>query len=169
MVNGGVYALCAPIWGYMCDKKLPPNVVTALGSVLITISFTFLGPAPFIPIPTMYEVCVAMLVIHGMGFAAELVAGFSSAHREAVRNGFPDNLDTYALISGLWTATFALGAFIGPSVAGLLVDNFTFKYATMFVVVSQITVFLLTAVFLVRQYRLAKQQEAYESLGKHNM
>ncbi len=166
VVNGGVYAVCAPIWGYMCDKKVPPIFITAIGSLFITVSFMFIGPAPFIPLPTIYEVCVAMLVVHGIGFAAELVAGFSSAHREAVRNGFPDNLDTYALISGLWTATFALGACIGPTVAGFLVDYFHFRNATLFVVASQISVLLISGMFMFKQYKAAKLQREYAELGK---
>lgn len=62
-------------------------------------------------------------MVHGVGFAATLVSGFALAHREAVANGFPDNIHTYALISSLWTATFALGAFVGPSIAGVLVSE----------------------------------------------
>ena len=50
----------------------------------------------------MIEVCIATLVLHGLGFAAILVSGFGMAHREALANGFSDNLSTYALISALW-------------------------------------------------------------------
>ena len=113
VVNGAMYAISAPIWGFVCDKKMPPIFVTTAGSILIIISFVFIGPAPFIPLDTILSVSIASLVVHGVGFAAELVAGFSSAHREAIAHGFADNLSTYALVSGLWTATFALGAFIG--------------------------------------------------------
>ena len=48
--------------------------------------------------------------------------------------GFSNNLETYGLISGLWTSTFALGAFIGPSLGGILYDTIGFKNATMVVV-----------------------------------
>jgi hypothetical protein len=50
----------------------------------------------------MIEVCIATLVLHGIGFAAVLVSAFGMAHREAIKNGFPDTLSTYALISALW-------------------------------------------------------------------
>ena len=92
------------------------------------------------------------------------MAGFSSAHRDAIRNGFPDNLNTYALVSGLWTATFALGAFIGPTVAGLLVDHFQFRASTMFVVATQTSVFLLTLALIWRRYQRAKRHRAYQNL-----
>lgn len=48
-------------------------------------------------------------------------------------NGFPNNIETYGLVSGLWTSTFALGAFIGPTVSGLLFDSVGFRASTMFV------------------------------------
>ena len=53
-------------------------------------------------------------------------------------NGFPDNLDTYSMVSGLWTSMFAFGAFVGPSLAGILYDHFGFGYATLLVVVMHI-------------------------------
>lgn len=166
MVNGGVYALAAPMWGFLCDKKLAPNIVTAIGSLLITISFLFIGPAPFIPLPTLLLLCVAMLIVHGIGFAAELVAGFATAHREAVETiGFGDNLNTYAVVSSLWTATFALGAFIGPTVGGLLVDYFHFRSATLFVVATQLSVLVLSLAFIERSRRIKNRQLAYQTLG----
>ena len=87
MVNGGVYALSAPVWGYLCDKRLPPIIVTLLGSVCIAVAFLFIGPVPFIPVPTSIGLCIGMLFIHGLGFAAQLVAAFSSAHSEALIAG----------------------------------------------------------------------------------
>jgi hypothetical protein len=50
-------------------------------------------------------------------------------------HGFPNNLATYGMVSGLWTSTFALGSFIGPSVAGVMYDYVGFEYSTLFVVV----------------------------------
>jgi MFS family permease len=54
--------------------------------------------------------------------------------------GFPNNLETYGLISGLWTSTFALGAFVGPSIAGILYDSVGFRNGTMFVVLLNVIV-----------------------------
>ena len=45
----------------------------------------------------------------GIGLGAEVVAGFADAHHQALAAGFPDTVDTYGLISGLWTSVFALG------------------------------------------------------------
>ncbi len=166
VVNGAVYAASAPIWGHLCDKVLPPVAVTCIGSALITVSFLFIGPVPFIPLETSLNLCIAMLVVHGVGFAAQLVAGFSSAHRQALFNGFDDNINTYALVSSLWTATFALGAFIGPTVAGLLVNYYNFPVASIFVVIMQLTVFILTLFSVCRVWPRLKQGNKSDILLK---
>lgn len=49
--------------------------------------------------------------------------------------GFNDDIGTYGILSGLWTASFSLGAFIGPSVAGVLYDSVGFRNGTLFVIV----------------------------------
>lgn len=52
VIEGGVYACTAPIWGYMCDRIIQPKIVTLIGALLITAGFTLVGPAPFIPLET---------------------------------------------------------------------------------------------------------------------
>lgn len=51
------------------------------------------------------------------------------------KHGLPDSIETYGLVSGLWTSTFALGAFVGPSVSGLLYDSIGFREAVIFIIV----------------------------------
>eukprot|EP00095_Tigriopus_kingsejongensis_P011883 maker-scaffold410_size180147-snap-gene-0.30 protein:Tk11883 transcript:maker-scaffold410_size180147-snap-gene-0.30-mRNA-1 annotation:"mfs-type transporter c6orf192 homolog" len=147
VINGGCYALTAPIFGIICDKWSHPQIVNYIGVVCIIISFTLLGPAPFLPFPTHLSTCIIALVAHGCGLGATLVSGFSMAHREAVKSGFPDNFETHGLISGLWTSVFALGAFIGPSVAGVLLQHFGMRYASQFIVVFGVSVLAITLLF----------------------
>lgn len=51
VVNGGTYALTAPCWGWLVDKKINPKVATVIGSVLLIVGFCLVGPAPFLPTP----------------------------------------------------------------------------------------------------------------------
>ena len=102
------------------------------------------------------------------------MAGFADAHKSAIASGFPDTIDTYGLVSGkqtaesfvyishllslftlfvyllgLWTSTFALGAFIGPTVAGILFDNIGFPWGTLFVIgVHLVVLGLLLVVYI---------------------
>lgn len=50
IINGGFYALTAPIWGWMVDQFLNPKVSACIGSLLIITAFCLIGPASFIPI-----------------------------------------------------------------------------------------------------------------------
>ena len=137
----------APVFGLLCDKFIHPTIINVLGAFIVVLAFTLLGPASFIPLPPNYELSVASMVLQGIGFAAILVSSFTIAHKEAIRNGFPDNLQTYGLVSGLWTSIFALGAFVGPSIGGLLLDKYGMPCSSLFIVVLGLVSMLSTITF----------------------
>ncbi|CAG9771956.1 unnamed protein product [Ceutorhynchus assimilis] len=149
VINGGIYAVTTPAWGWVCDNLCPPKVVTALGTLLVAVGFCLIGPAPFIPLPTIFWLTIIGLVFHGLGMGAQLVASFGDALKTAILYGFPNDLETYALVSGLWTSTFALGAFIGPSIAGILYDTIGFRNASMFIVVIHSLVGIVTVAYMI--------------------
>ena len=64
------------------------------------------------------------------------------------RISFPKNPASYSSLFYPRTSTFALGACVGPSIAGVLVDNFKFGWASLFVVVTELSVFVITFAFL---------------------
>ncbi|XP_043273086.1 MFS-type transporter SLC18B1-like [Venturia canescens] len=148
VINGGTYAVTAPVWGWFCDKRIKPKIATVAGCILVMIGFSLVGPAPFIPSNTLIWLTICGLLIHGLGMAAQLVASFTDALNTAISYGFPNNLETYGLISGLWTSAFALGAFIGPSVAGMLMEGIGFRHASMFIVLLHFLVGLAAVVYL---------------------
>lgn len=47
-------------------------------------------------------------------------------------SGFPNDIHTFGLLSGIWSSSFALGAFLGPSIAGILSDLVGFQKGTYF-------------------------------------
>lgn len=55
-------------------------------------------------------------------------------------SGFADDMSTYGMVSGLWASFFSLGAFVGPSVAGILYDTVGFRSGTLFPVGMHILV-----------------------------
>ena len=90
--------------------------------------------------------------VHGFGLGASVVGGFSDAHKSAIKAGFPDTIDTYGLVSGLWTSVFAFGAFVGereflinffnlflsgPTFGGILFDAVTFRWAIFLVIIAE--------------------------------
>ena len=60
----------------------------------------------------------------GFGTGSVLVASYSCALNAARQMpAYPEDVKTYSLVSSLWTAAFAIGSFLGTSLAGLLFDN----------------------------------------------
>ncbi|XP_066990122.1 MFS-type transporter SLC18B1-like [Macrobrachium rosenbergii] len=168
VLNGATYGIFAPLWGWLCDKKLNPRIVVIFGAIVVTITFLMIGPAPYLPVGGIsIPICIAALVLHGTGFGAELVATFTSAHRDAVANGFPDDIQTYGLVSGMWTSTFALGAFIGPSAAGALFDAVGFPWATQFVVALHALAAVLFAFFLCCTKKQEEPAGAYTKINQN--
>lgn len=52
VINGGVYALTAPFWGWFIDKLIPPKLAACIGSVCIATAFCLIGPTSFLPMET---------------------------------------------------------------------------------------------------------------------
>jgi len=150
MVVGGTYGLSLPLWGIMCDSKLrnSPKYVELIGAFLIAIGFLVLGPFKYLPFKKTLGSIIVGMTIHGFGLGASVVGGFSDAHKSAIRCGFPDTIDTYGLVSGLWTSVFACGAFVGPTVGGALYDAITFRWAIMFIVGGEVMAMLLIIGYL---------------------
>ncbi|KAF5270492.1 hypothetical protein FQA39_LY08370 [Lamprigera yunnana] len=148
VINGAVYAISAPCFGVLCDTNVKQKVIIIIGTVLVAAGFCLVGPAPFIPAKNTLWVIILGLILHGLGMAAQLVASFSDALQVSFENGFPNNLETFGLISGLWTSMFALGAFIGPSISGILYDAVGFPKASMLVCVVHVLVGIILTVYL---------------------
>ncbi|KAK7864826.1 hypothetical protein R5R35_012484 [Gryllus longicercus] len=148
VVSGGTYAVTAPVVGRLCDRSVPPRRLMLLGSTFIITSYLLVGPAPFLRVEPQLPAIVVGLIIHGLGVACILVPCFIDAIRSAVAYGFPDDITTHGLVSGLWASSFALGDFIGPSVAGALFDAVGFRMATLFVIGMHLLVLAAVSSFL---------------------
>ncbi|CAG7725949.1 unnamed protein product [Allacma fusca] len=68
-------------------------------------------------------------------------------------HGFPNNVSTFGLTSGFWTSSFALGSFIGPTVGGILLDNWGFRRGSLYVLCTQGVVACLVFMFLLMWWR----------------
>ena len=90
----------------------PSNVSMTLLNVAEFID-PFPGPFKYLPFKKSLGSIIVGMSIHGFGLGASVVGGFSDAHKSAIKAGFPDTIDTYGLVSGLWTSVFAFGAFVG--------------------------------------------------------
>ena len=93
------------------------------------------------------------------------MAAFSEAQKAVIRAGFPDNLTTYALVSSIWTSTFALGAFVGPTAAGSLYDAVGFRWSTLFTVAWNVLVGVAALALILYNRRTQRMRSGYEEIG----
>ena len=118
------YTLLTLLTGYSVTKIFQPTSLSLAGLCLLLLSFTLVGPAPYLPLPPSLPLTVSSLVLQGAGAAAVLVSTYSSSLAASLdKEGYTDCPATFSLVSGLWTAAFALGNFLGPSLAGVIYDQ----------------------------------------------
>jgi len=168
MVMGGTYGISLPFWGFLCDSTLTrnsPKFVEIIGATLITIGFLVLGPFKYLPFSKTLVTIIIGMTIHGFGLGASVVGGFSDAHKSAIKAGFPDTIDTYGLVSGLWTSVFAFGAFVGPTFGGILYDAITFRWAIFLVIIAEVISLVSLVSYLTYDYCcVTPESPAYERL-----
>jgi len=167
MAYGIAYAFPNPFWGWLADR-IHPRIVILLGSCFLTVGFVFVGPLPWTGLSPSYYLTLTMIVVAGVGIGAQLVASFTESQKSAVTKGFPNDLTTYSLVSSIWTSAFALGAFVGPTAAGLLYDSVGFSWSTAFGVCWNQLVTWLTICSLayncIKKMRNKSKEEAYSKL-----
>merc|ERR1712037_372890 len=121
----GIMSICSvvatPFFGWLCDSAFSPWVVSASGSVLIFLCFGLIGPVIYFPFfEASFGSVSGSLVLQGFGSSALLVASFGSAQIAAIEAGFLESMEVQAVVSGLFTSSFALGNFCGPTVSGII-------------------------------------------------
>ncbi|XP_063235319.1 MFS-type transporter SLC18B1-like [Bacillus rossius redtenbacheri] len=153
VLSGLMYMLSAPLVGRLCDSRVHPKRLIGPGSAAIIASYLLVGPMPFVRAQPKLWMCIVGLLIHGIGMALILVPCFIDALREALARGFPDDITTYGIISGLWLSTFSLGACIGPSIAGALYDSVGFSLGSLATIGLHLVVMVVSVVFASRGAR----------------
>ena len=118
------YTLFTILAGLVTDVHLAPWTVNAGGLVVTAAGYYILGPQPFFPLSSSITITMVSLVLQGVGNAGILVSSYSCTLAAALAMPqYEDDVSTYSLISSLWTASYALGNFLGPTLAGVLYDQ----------------------------------------------
>ena len=114
--------------GYLADKLVHPVTITILGLLILLLSFTLIGPVPYLPIQPHQELTVFSLVLQGAGAGAVVVSSYSSCLLATLTiQGYSPSVSTYSVVSGLWTSAFSLGNFVGPTAAGFIYEQVDIK------------------------------------------
>ena len=163
MLYGFSYAVLNPVWGWVADK-VSSTMVILLGSLLLGLGCLLIGPVPGLGLQPNYYLTLGAIIVAGFGLGAQLVAAFAEAQKAVVVEGFPDNVATYALVSSIWTSTFALGAFVGPTTAGGLYDLVGFRWSTLFLVSWNVAVAVLAVLLLLARRRRRSTRAQYQEI-----
>ena len=126
------YTVVTVLGGFFTATHIQSWKVCVAGLTSLLLSFFFLGPFPLIPLPNSAPLPLKLvgLMILGCGTGAVLVASYSCAlHAARQLPNFPDDVKTYSLVSSLWTAAFAIGSFLGTSLAGVLFDHVGWQWS----------------------------------------
>ena len=119
-----------PLWGWLVDSHLQPEIISPVGNVLIIASMFLIGPVQYLNLLPNYELTELGLGLIGVGTAATLTATFALTQKHALLVLPNEEEDNSSIISGLWTSAFALGNFIGPTIGGPLVYYLGFSGTT---------------------------------------
>lgn len=101
--------------------------------------------------PQLWIIIVSLLVI-GLGLSAKLVSSFVDCinHNIRVRN-YADDMSTYGMVSAVFFSSCSVGAFIGPSAGGYLLEHFGYRAASIYILVTEAVMITLFVVARIRQ------------------
>ena len=119
-----------PVWGWLVDSHIQPEIISPIGNILIACSLLLIGPVQYLNLLPNYELTEIGLGLIGVGTAATLTATFALTQKHALLVQPNQDEDNSSIISGLWTSAFALGNFLGPTIGGPLVYYLGFSGTT---------------------------------------
>ncbi|XP_054158359.1 MFS-type transporter SLC18B1-like, partial [Oppia nitens] len=123
IISGVLLALFNQVWAYFADKMPNCHPLCLIGCISSLISMIIIGPMPFFPIQSKLWLTILAQVFVGLGMGGQFVGSFVQGLRETLKSGFPDNVSTYAVVSGIFSSSFAMGLSIGPGIGGYMVEK----------------------------------------------
>jgi len=128
---GLVYMVFSLSSGYPCDRMSNPGILSVLSNVNLIISFIFIGPISILnnvkPTWISIGVCTTFM---GISFGSVMVTSMGRVQKTVTRMGFDQDWKTDLILCGIWSTVFYFSNFIGPSIAGTLVQHFGFRTTT---------------------------------------
>ncbi|XP_029413994.1 MFS-type transporter SLC18B1 isoform X2 [Nannospalax galili] len=124
------YAISSPLFGLLSDKK--PHLrkwFLVFGNLITAGCYVLLGPVPILHIKSQLWLLVLVLVVNGVSAGMSIIPTFPEILSCAYENGFEEGISTLGLVSGLVSAMWSVGAFMGPLLGGFLYEKIGFQWA----------------------------------------
>lgn len=135
-------------WSKLCEKFESPLLINSFSAIITICGLLLVGPAPYIPLEKSVYTCIFGLHINGVGIGGGQVAGFSSLNKGAKLADFPQNIQTYGIISSLFTSATAIGYFVGAQLGGYLYEKFKFPWGSHFFILYHLAIFVGSVTYL---------------------
>lgn len=124
------YSISSPLFGLLSDKI--PHLrkwFLVWGNIITAVCYMLLGPIPVLQIKSQLWLLVLILVLNGVSAGMSIIPTIPEILSCAYENGFEEGLSTVGLVSGLSSAMWSVGAFIGPTLGGFLYEKIGFEWA----------------------------------------
>ncbi|XP_069462773.1 MFS-type transporter SLC18B1 isoform X1 [Ambystoma mexicanum] len=152
------YSLSSPALGLISDKKPElRKLFLIIGCFGTAACFAMLGPAPFFHIKSELWLFILTLVIMGIFLSMSAIPLFPEILSCAHENGFEEGLSTLGLVSGLFSAMWSVGGFLGPTLGGFLNDKFHFEWAAAIQGAISLAVGLAVAIFYIHEHLVKRR------------
>ncbi|KAG5265770.1 hypothetical protein AALO_G00246190 [Alosa alosa] len=125
------YGAASPIFGMFSDKYPSARKwMMVMGGMATAVGFGLLGPIPVIGVSSQLWLTVLMLVVIGFSLCMTAIPTFAEMLICAHENGFEEGLSTLGLVSGLFSAVWSCGMFVGPTLGSYITQRSNFEYAS---------------------------------------
>lgn len=151
IITGTIYAVTTPLWGKLC-KSFDTRILCLAGCIMCFVGFIIIGPLPFIPAQPSLVLIITALVLIGFGTGIKLVAALVGSFKYSTQDlGMPDNKSTFGVCSSIYHTSTSIGAFIGPSFGGFLVEKVEYRDGTYFLLIFEVLLILGLVAFIIHQ------------------
>ncbi|KAH8025532.1 hypothetical protein HPB51_009472 [Rhipicephalus microplus] len=99
------------------------------------------------------------LGLFGLGSGGTIVPSFVGSFRDTLKRGFADDLSTYGLVSSVFTVSHSMGAFVGPTLGGYLLDSVGYRMGTMVLLANEVLLILALCIYVVVHRKPSGDQE----------
>ena len=150
IIYGVSYAIMNPVIGKLLELKLLPALCMLIGVSFMCVGFSLIGPADFIPAEPSLELIIIGLIFFGVSCSCIHTPALLHMKKSCYFNGLKDTAELQSLISGIWSGSFSLGGFIGPTVAGFLYDKYGFRQSILLIYGLSVPMVILLVIFIIR-------------------
>ena len=107
---------------------------------------------PFVQQHSQLWVIIFSMLVIGLGLSAKLVSSFVDCLNYNIKvRGYPDEMSTYGMVSALFFSSCSVGAFVGPSAGGYLLETFGYRWSCMYIVLLDALMIILFVAYKLRQ------------------